>query len=373
MIKRYVEKGNRRVFSSGERKLRAEDIRNIIKVDYTKVDWETLMNFRVECFTVAGVGAKELENKLKELAIQIQSGTFPGQKPEMDVHTLFEAEARKIMEQYMPMVKQAPSGWLRTNLNTAVASSYQGAQYTRLQDEIMQKVYTFYQYKTAGDNKVRDEHQRLEGRVYPAGDPIWREIWPPNGWNCRCRVEPLTSEEAYGQNIERTAGADEVKQTVKESGIPKEFQRNPGMSKSIWGKELDKEVNKSGSQYSEKESIEVMRFSNGNLTGEEIEVKDYAGYRVYIPGRLIESGRNLIKKIITEPDEVWGEIKKMRSGVREVKVRYIVATVVRKLSTAPEEKKSSGKYWVVTLAGADVISCAVVDDLSKIQIGIRIK
>lgn len=44
------------------------------------------------------------------------------------------------------------------------------------------------QYRTAGDDHVRDEHAALEGITLPASDPFWESYYPPNGWNCRCTV-----------------------------------------------------------------------------------------------------------------------------------------------------------------------------------------
>jgi len=42
------------------------------------------------------------------------------------------------------------------------------------------------QYRTAGDNRVREEHAILNGTTLPPSDPFWTEYLPPNGWNCRC-------------------------------------------------------------------------------------------------------------------------------------------------------------------------------------------
>lgn len=44
------------------------------------------------------------------------------------------------------------------------------------------------QYRTAGDEKVRQEHAALDGTTLPPSDPFWDEYLPPNGWNCRCNV-----------------------------------------------------------------------------------------------------------------------------------------------------------------------------------------
>jgi SPP1 gp7 family putative phage head morphogenesis protein len=45
-----------------------------------------------------------------------------------------------------------------------------------------------YQYVTVGDDRVREEHEELDGIIRKKDDPIWNTIWAPNGWNCRCQV-----------------------------------------------------------------------------------------------------------------------------------------------------------------------------------------
>ena len=42
------------------------------------------------------------------------------------------------------------------------------------------------QYRTAGDERVREEHAILNGTTLPPSDPFWDMFLPPNGWNCRC-------------------------------------------------------------------------------------------------------------------------------------------------------------------------------------------
>lgn len=44
------------------------------------------------------------------------------------------------------------------------------------------------QYRTAGDDRVREEHIRLNNITLPQNDPFWSQFLPPNGWNCRCTV-----------------------------------------------------------------------------------------------------------------------------------------------------------------------------------------
>ena len=42
------------------------------------------------------------------------------------------------------------------------------------------------QYRTAQDDRVREDHAILHGTTLPPSDPFWAQYLPPNGWNCRC-------------------------------------------------------------------------------------------------------------------------------------------------------------------------------------------
>lgn len=44
------------------------------------------------------------------------------------------------------------------------------------------------QYRTAQDDRVREDHAILHGTTLPPSDPFWSLYLPPNGWNCRCQA-----------------------------------------------------------------------------------------------------------------------------------------------------------------------------------------
>jgi SPP1 gp7 family putative phage head morphogenesis protein len=53
------------------------------------------------------------------------------------------------------------------------------------------------QYRTAGDDRVRDSHAEMNGITLPVSDSFWAEYYPPNGWRCRCTA-PLVLKSKYG-------------------------------------------------------------------------------------------------------------------------------------------------------------------------------
>jgi len=50
------------------------------------------------------------------------------------------------------------------------------------------------QYRTAGDDKVRESHAAMNGTTLPPSDPFWQEFYPPNDWGCRCTAEQVLKD-----------------------------------------------------------------------------------------------------------------------------------------------------------------------------------
>lgn len=85
----------------------------------------------------------------------------------------------------------------RTNMQTAfMAGRYQElAENTRLRP--------YWQYIAVLDERTRPAHRALHQRVFRHDDPFWEVFFPPNGFNCRCRVRALSQRELdrYGLQV----------------------------------------------------------------------------------------------------------------------------------------------------------------------------
>ena len=75
-------------------------------------------------------------------------------------------------------------------------TAYNAGQYKSMTNPTTKKLRPFWKYITAGDGEVRESHAQMEGRIYPADDPIWDIWYPPNGFRCRCTVVSLTKSQA---------------------------------------------------------------------------------------------------------------------------------------------------------------------------------
>ncbi|ENJ4306028.1 minor capsid protein [Salmonella enterica subsp. enterica serovar Newport] len=74
------------------------------------------------------------------------------------------------------------------NVNTRVA--YNVGRYAQLMNST--DTHPFWQYVAVMDSRTRPSHAALNGLVFRYDDPFWKTHYPPNGWNCRCRVRALS-------------------------------------------------------------------------------------------------------------------------------------------------------------------------------------
>jgi len=88
------------------------------------------------------------------------------------------------------------------------------------------------QYRTAKDEREREDHRILDGITLPKSDSFWDEFMPPNDWGCRCTVvEVLASRYKKSE-------AKEVERVTKNVFTEKSkiFAYNPGKENLLFSK-----------------------------------------------------------------------------------------------------------------------------------------
>lgn len=99
-------------------------------------------------------------------------------------------------------------GWQRTEYQSAINCAEGISTYRRLKAQ--RDLFPYWEYKTAGDGRVREEHAALDGLILKHDDKLWEKIYPPNGWNCRCYVVPRMAAEVEGYDLESAQDAFEA-------------------------------------------------------------------------------------------------------------------------------------------------------------------
>lgn len=89
---------------------------------------------------------------------------------------------------------------LRTIYSTNIQTAYMAGRYKRMVGNATDRPY--WRYVAIMDGRTRPKHRELHGRVFRWDDPVWRVIYPPNGFGCRCRVVAMTADEFTALGIE---------------------------------------------------------------------------------------------------------------------------------------------------------------------------
>ncbi|BAS32832.1 minor head protein and DNA pilot [Ralstonia phage RS138] len=88
---------------------------------------------------------------------------------------------------------------LETIYRTNIQSAMMAARYKQMLANVRFRPY--WQYIAVMDGRTRPSHAALHGRVYRYDDPIWQYLFPPNGYNCRCRVVALSERDMRAKGL----------------------------------------------------------------------------------------------------------------------------------------------------------------------------
>lgn len=181
---------------------------------------------RAKAFTVSGYTSLQmLQEFLDCLTKAAEEGTTKEQFLK-DMNSFLEEHG------YEGMNPWKSDNIFRTNMQTA----FNAGHYKSMTDETTKKMRPYWQYKTAGDGHVRETHQAMAERVFPADDPIWDVWYPPNGFRCRCMVVSLTRAqvERRGLTVEHEIPYDVDYSTgeIIPAFPDKGFSNNP--AKAAW-------------------------------------------------------------------------------------------------------------------------------------------
>lgn len=166
------------------------------RVPLTRTQFNRLVaDLRRKHFTVAGIEEMNLLKMAQETLLEaIEYGgtvdTFAAKLRERGVRYTGQAFGQDLAGQ------ELGDFHLRTVFRTNVLSAYNDGRRAIMDDPDMEDFIPFLMYSAIVDGRERDEHRAMDGRIYAKDHPIWQTWYPPNGYNCRCDVVPVTRDEA---------------------------------------------------------------------------------------------------------------------------------------------------------------------------------
>ncbi len=156
---------------------------------FTRCAWGRLApQYRMAAFTVAKVENLMLVERTRDLLAQSLDEGWTKQQFIDALNKEFDAAG----------VTRLNSYHLDTVYQTNMQTAYMNGRIKQMADPDVAAALPFWRYRTMEDELVRPNHAALDGFVARASDGVWGRIAPPNGYNCRCTLEPLLGSEARG-------------------------------------------------------------------------------------------------------------------------------------------------------------------------------
>lgn len=201
--------------------------------------WDTWQDVNNRAFTVAKMTQESLLRDTQRIVADVldDGGTLRGAAAEL------EDAYRKAGWWGRQAVADAAGGTeivqlgsmhrIRTILRTNMQTAYAAGRYRRQRETVDARPY--WEYIAVIDAATRPSHRKLHGLVMPANDPAWQAIYPPNGFNCRCRVRAITAREVARRGLKVIRSA-EVESVIDRIGTDKrtgEVIERPG-KQIVW-------------------------------------------------------------------------------------------------------------------------------------------
>lgn len=149
-------------------------------------------NMKRRAFTIAGQESAELQSAVRQAIVKAVD-----QKLSLkEIASL----ARQTFREYG--IAEQSNYHAATVFRTNLASAYADAQWYVIQDQ--KEDIAFLEYVSEEDPRVRPTHRKMHGVKRAPDDPVWQRWYPPNGYNCRCKIRIITKDEAQRRNIQPT-------------------------------------------------------------------------------------------------------------------------------------------------------------------------
>jgi SPP1 gp7 family putative phage head morphogenesis protein len=113
--------------------------------------------------------------------------------------------------------------WLRVEYESGRRQAVATEQYIKMYDD--RDLYPYWVWRGRMDDRERDAHKEMEGKVFRIGDPAGDKCLAPADWNCRCEPETVDDDYLVEHGL-KPVNPDELK-SILENNVDEQFRRNP--------------------------------------------------------------------------------------------------------------------------------------------------
>lgn len=163
-------------------------------------DWrETWQEAHAKAFTVAGVTKVDVLQDIREALTdalkngETLSGFTKNIRPILQRKGWWGKDAQIDKTTGEQTGKGLTPYRLKTIYQANMQTSYMVGRHAAMMANVESR--PLWEYVAILDSRTRPAHRALDGKVFRYDDPFWDSFYPPNGFNCRCRVRARDKED----------------------------------------------------------------------------------------------------------------------------------------------------------------------------------
>lgn len=186
--------------------------------------YDTWQEEHVRAFTVAKITKLDMLMDVRELAEKALEEGMAYHQFQKEFKERFKSKGWSTLQTVDDEEVDLGAPWRLKNIyQTNLKVAYSTGHYKAMIDNVDNR--PFWQYWTVGDSRVREEHEKLHGKVFLFSDPFWKFFYTPNGYRCRCTTRALSERDIdrRGLEIESSEGKLGFKEVLisEKSGVKK--------------------------------------------------------------------------------------------------------------------------------------------------------
>lgn len=179
-------------------------------------DWRELWeDAHARAFTISKMTDAQLLSDTQTLLTKSLKEGWSSTQTQTELTNLFKDKGwwgKKVIKDENGNEKEIQLGSphrVRTIYKQNIQSAYNAQRYIKQLEDV--DFAPYWEYVAILDERTRDSHRAMHGKVFRYDDEIWSSMYPPNGWGCRCMVKNLTEAEVNGKGLKIEKSGDNFK------------------------------------------------------------------------------------------------------------------------------------------------------------------
>lgn len=94
-----------------------------------------------------------------------------------------------------------------TVYRTNMATAYSAGRFQQAYEPSVAEIMPAFEFRAVGDSDTRENHAAADGLVAATNDPVWDTFSPPMGYNCRCDLAFIDTDELEMMDLVQKDGS----------------------------------------------------------------------------------------------------------------------------------------------------------------------